>query len=108
RRQKLLQSADNYELHNSLVKNGFQQQYMRNMLQLNNGNGTFSEIGQLAGISNTDWSWAPLFADFDNDGWKDLFVSKGLLRDITNNDFVKYRNDFLSFLGPNVRKEHIV
>ncbi len=107
-RQKNLFNPDNYELFDQNLRVGFYYQYMRNMLQLNNGNGTFSEIGQLAGISNTDWSWAPLFADFDNDGWKDLFVSNGLLHDITNNDFVKYRNDFLSALGPNVRKEQIV
>ena len=73
----------------------FNDQQMRNTLQLNNGNDKdgnpiFSEVGQLAGISNTDWSWAPFFADFDNDGWKDLFVSNGVLRDMTNLDFVKY------------------
>jgi hypothetical protein len=65
---------------------------MRNMLHINNGNNTFSEIGQLAGISNTDWSWAPLFADFDNDGWKDLFITNGYLRDYTNLDFIMYLN----------------
>ena len=68
---------------------------MRNMLQVNNDNHTFSEIGQLAGISNTDWSWAPLFADYDNDGWKDLFVSNGYTRDYTNMDFLKYMGDNL-------------
>ena len=89
-RQKMLFAPDNYELFNINVKAGFHYQYMRNMLQLNNGNGTFSEIGQLAGVSNTDWSWSPLFADFDNDGWKDLFVTNGYLRDYTNMDFLSY------------------
>jgi hypothetical protein len=95
RRQKLLMGTDNYEFFNMNVKAGFYYQYMRNMLHLNNGNGTFSEIGQFAGISNTDWSWAPLFADYDNDGWKDLFVSNGFLRDYTNMDFLKYMGDNL-------------
>jgi hypothetical protein len=63
------------------------------MLQLNNGDGTFSEIGQLAGISNTDWSWASLFADFDNDGDKDLFVTNGYPRDLVNMDFSKFYAD---------------
>jgi hypothetical protein len=107
-RQKNLFNPDNYELFDQNLRVGFYYQYMRNMLQMNNGNGLFYETGQLAGISNTDWSWAPLFADYDNDGWKDLFVTNGLLRDLTNNDFIKYRNDFLSSLGKDVRKEHIV
>lgn len=93
RRQKLLYGPDTYEKYQSMLRNGFYHQIMRNMLQLNNGNGTFSEIGQLAGVSNTDWSWAPLLADFDNDGWKDLFVSNGYLRDYTNRDFVSYYAD---------------
>lgn len=93
RRQKLLYGPDTYEKYQSMLRNGFFHQIMRNMLQLNNGDGTFSEIGQLAGISNTDWSWAPIFADFDNDGWKDLFVSNGYLRDYTNRDFVSYYAD---------------
>jgi len=93
RRQKLLYGPDTYEKYQSMLRNGFYHQIMRNMLQLNNGDGTFSEIGQLAGISNTDWSWAPLFADFDNDGWKDLFISNGYLRDYTNRDFVSYYAD---------------
>ena len=95
KRQKLLFGADNYEAFDLNVKIGFYYQYMRNMLQLNNGNNTFSEVGQLAGISNTDWSWAPLFADYDNDGFKDLFVSNGYTRDYTNMDFLKYMGDNL-------------
>ncbi|WP_234734694.1 VCBS repeat-containing protein [Tellurirhabdus bombi] len=100
RRQKLLFAPDNYEKFDLNIKSGFHHQYMRNMLQLNAGNNAqgepnFSEVGQLAGISNTDWSWAPLFADYDNDGWKDLFVTNGFLRDYTNMDFIKYMGDFL-------------
>ncbi len=94
-RQKLLFGGDNYESFNLNIRAGFYYQYMRNMLHLNNGNGLFSEIGQLAGISNTDWSWAPLFADYDNDGWKDLFVSNGYTRDYTNMDFLKFMGDRL-------------
>lgn len=90
KRQKLLYAPDNFELYYNQVKNGFHHQLMRNMLQLNNGNGTFSEIGQSAGISNTDWSWAALFADFDNDGNKDLFVTNGYGRDMINRDFMKF------------------
>jgi enediyne biosynthesis protein E4 len=90
RRQKLLFGPDSYEKFQSMLRNGFYHQIMRNMLQLNNGDGTFSEIGQLAGVSNTDWSWAALFADFDNDGYKDLFISNGYLRDYTNRDFMNF------------------
>ncbi len=105
RRQKLLFAPDNYEKFDLNVRTGFHYQYMRNMLQLNNGNGTFSEIGQLAGISNTDWSWAPLLADYDNDGWKDLLVTNGFARDYTNMDFIKYMNDYVQGRGHLNREE---
>ncbi len=72
------------------VNAGNQYEYMFNTLQLNNGNGTFSEIAQLSGISKTDWSWAPLFADFDNDGLKDLFVTNGFRKDVRDSDYAKY------------------
>ena len=98
-RQKLLRGSDTYDKYTMLVDYGFHHQQMRNTLQLNNGVDTggvpiFSEIAQFAGVSNTDWSWAPLFADFDNDGWKDLFISNGILKDITNQDFVKYTSGY--------------
>ncbi|MES2645892.1 MAG: VCBS repeat-containing protein [Bacteroidota bacterium] len=94
-RQKLLKGPDEYDQYHLLLDSGYYHQQMRNMLQLNQGNDAkgnarFSEIGQLAGISNTDWSWSGLMADFDCDGWKDLFVSNGYLRDFTNLDFLKY------------------
>ena len=89
-RQKLSVGSDNYEKHQLLYKQGFYHQYMRNMLHLNLGNGAFSEIGQVAGIAKTDWSWAALFADYDNDGWKDLFITNGYKADYTNMDFLAY------------------
>lgn len=98
RRQKLLQLQENYESFALMINQGLNPQYMRNMLQLNNGGKgeslTFSEIGQLAGVSNTDWSWCPLFADYDNDGYKDLFITNGYLRDYTNKDFLRYWGDY--------------
>jgi len=98
-RQKLLLTPDNYEKFNENLRSGFYYQYMRNMLQLNNGNGTFSEVGQQAGVSNTDWSWSALLADYDNDGWKDLYVTNGYYRDYTNLDFINYMNDYVKERG---------
>ncbi len=108
KRQKLLFSPDNYEHFNLLLRVGLHNQYMRNMLQVNNGNGTFSEIGQLAGISNTDWSWAPLVADYDNDGWKDVFVSNGFLRDFTNMDFIKFKSSYLQNMNGQMTAEKVM
>jgi len=93
KRQKLLFAPDNFELYNNMVENGFHHQSMRNMLQLNNGNGTFSDIGQMAGISSTDWSWAPLLADFNNDGLLDLYITNGYGRDMINRDVMKFYID---------------
>ena len=88
-RQKLLIWPDNWQVYQAQLKNGFWHQNMRNMLQINQ-KGHFAEMGQLAGVSATDWSWGALLADFDLDGRKDLFVSNGLGRDLTNADFTKY------------------
>lgn len=98
-RQKLLLAPDNHAKFDQNLRSGFYYQYMRNMLQLNNGNGSFSEIGQIAGISNTDWSWSALFADYDNDGWKDLHITNGYFRDYTNLDFISYMNDYVAKAG---------
>ncbi|WP_221394649.1 VCBS repeat-containing protein [Dyadobacter sp. NIV53] len=94
-RQKLLKGPDLYDQYHLLLDSGYYHQNMRNMLQLNrgkdqDGNIRFSEIGQLSGISNTDWSWSGLMADLDNDGWKDLLITNGYLRDFTDMDFLKY------------------
>jgi hypothetical protein len=94
-RQKMLRGADEYYRYNLMVDSGYHHQNMRNTLQMNQGitkegNPVFSEIGQVAGISNTDWSWASLFADFDNDGYKDLFITNGYWRDYTNMDFLAF------------------
>jgi enediyne biosynthesis protein E4 len=70
---------------------GYHYQYARNALQLNNGDGTFSEIATFAGVQATDWSWAPLLFDFDMDGYKDLFVSNGILRRMNDIDYINYR-----------------
>jgi enediyne biosynthesis protein E4 len=70
---------------------GYQNQYSKNCLQRNNGNGTsFSETGLQSGVSATDWSWSPLFADFDNDGNKDLFISSGIVRRPVDLDFIRF------------------
>ncbi len=94
KRQKLLYGPENYEQYNLMLDRGFYHQNMRNMLHLNNGNGTFSEIGQMAGISKTDWSWTALFMDLTNSGFKDLFITNGYYRDYTNRDFLKYKGDY--------------
>ena len=101
---KTSMSGMNPATFNHAVANGFHYQYMFNALQRNNGNGNFSEIAQISGVSNTDWSWAPLFADFDNDGLKDLFVTNGLKRDFRNNDFKKYKIERLEAAQKNADK----
>ncbi|GLU51846.1 VCBS repeat-containing protein [Dyadobacter frigoris] len=103
-RIKLTAGDDNYDKYQQLLRAGFHDQTMRNMLQINNGvneNGipVFSEVGQLAGVSNTDWSWSGLMADFDNDGWKDIFISNGYARDYTNMEFLKYSTDLQTQAG---------
>ena len=82
--------ADSREVYSLKRQYGYHHQLDRNTLQLNQGHRRFSEIGLLAGIEATDWSWAPLFADFDNDGWKDLFVTNGIVRRPNDLDYVEY------------------
>lgn len=86
---------DSYEIYNLKLQFGYGRQFTRNALQLNNGVSdsglpSFSEIGQIAGVHATDWSWAPLFADYDNDGWKDLFISNGIRRRPNDMDYINF------------------
>ncbi|WP_188463429.1 FG-GAP-like repeat-containing protein [Marivirga lumbricoides] len=108
-RQKSMFPNINHDKYIRSLALGYEPQFIRNTLQLNNGkinNGlnSFSEIGQIAGIYKTDWSWAPLFADFDNDGLKDLFISNGYGKDVTDMDFVSYSNSMMQFGTPETKK----
>lgn len=108
KRWKLTIAGNRYDEFNNTLNLGYAPQYVRNTLQLNNGDGTFSEIAQISGVNATEWSWAPLFADFDNDGWKDLFVANGYKNDITNMDFITYGKRALFMGTPEAnRKERL-
>ena len=85
-RSKSNMSGMNPERFQQVLDDGGHYQYMYNALQLNNGNGTFSNVGQLTGMAATDWSWSNLIADFNNDGLKDTYITNGLLYDIRNTD----------------------
>lgn len=87
-RQKTNMSGMDPEKFWKSIQFGFHYQYMYNTLQMNQGGEKFSEVGQRTGISSTDWSWAPLMADFDLDGKKDIYITNGLRKDVRNNDFV--------------------
>jgi len=88
---------------------GYQYQYMFNSLQLNNGNGTYSNIANLAGVAKSEWSWSALFADLDNDGYKDYFISNGYVRYHRDNDFrarlEEYRRKNNGTIPKELRKE---
>ncbi|MCC6288131.1 MAG: VCBS repeat-containing protein [Chitinophagaceae bacterium] len=103
--QKMHNGAENFDKFQILFNNGFFKQYSRNMLHLNRGDGTFDEIGQYAGISNTDWSWSPLVADFDNDGNKDIFVTNGYVKDYTDMDYIKYNVDIMLQKDPEKQRQ---
>ena len=100
-RQKQMLGANNYTTYINNDRYGYQHQYVRNTMQLNRGlnpagpgqerHPVFSEIGQLAGIEKTDWSWTPLVADFDNDGYRDIIITNGFPRDVTDRDFANFR-----------------
>ncbi len=109
-RRKTMLPPNNYYTYLNNDRYGYQYQYMRNVLQLNQGKnpetGTplFSETAMLAGISSTDWSWSPLLADIDNDGYRDLLVTNGFPRDVTDRDFMDNQVE----LGPYMSKEMLL
>jgi hypothetical protein len=87
RQKQLFALNQNYDKFQLMLNFNLYYQYPRNSLQLNNGDGTFSEIANYSGVAETEWSWAPLIADYDNDGWKDLYITNGLKKDITDWDY---------------------
>jgi hypothetical protein len=97
KRKKLFQGPSNYQKEVFTKKYNYEQQYARNTLQLNKGTNPesklpiYSEMGMYAGIQETDWSWAPLFADYNNDGWQDLLITNGFPKDVTDRDFGDFR-----------------
>jgi hypothetical protein len=105
RQKTMFSPTENYNLYQANLAKGYEPQYVRNTLQLNRGDGTFAEIGELAGISQTDWSWAPLFADFDLDGRQDLIISNGYGKDITDLDYINYTNNLGPFMTPEEKKK---
>lgn len=84
---------DSYDVFSLKISYGYNYQYTRNALQYNRGNGHFSETGLYSGVAATDWSWAPLFVDFDNDGLKDLFISNGIPKRLNDIDYINYISD---------------
>ncbi len=107
-RLKTLGAFDNIDLYQSKLKSGFYHQYMKNCLQLNNKNGTFSDIANYSGVSATDWSWGAVFFDADNDGYNDLYVCNGVNRDVTNLDFMDFfANDVMQKMILTGKKESV-
>ncbi len=112
KRKKTMLNANNYVTYINNEKYGYQHQYVRNVLQLNQGftpagHPAFSEIGQLAGVYQTDWSWTPLVADFDNDGQRDIIITNGFPRDVTDHDFTMYRASVGGVASPSLLVDSI-
>ncbi|HUR66705.1 MAG TPA: CRTAC1 family protein, partial [Chitinophagaceae bacterium] len=96
RQKRLFVQNMNYDKFTQMVRFELYYQYPHNVLQLNNGNGAYSEVAYYAGLAETDWSWAPLIADFDNDGWKDMYITNGYRRDLTDWDYKAFFVDSIN------------
>lgn len=92
-RQKQFRQQMGYDQYQKLIKYGFKAQFVKNVLQKKIKNKRFSDVSHTVGISNTDWSWAPLMADFDNNGTKDIYITNGYFHDFTDQDFMKFKMD---------------
>ncbi len=90
RRLKTTTIYRSWDVYQAQLRNDYHHQFMRNMLHFNNADETFSDISHISGVASTDWSWGALLADFDLDGYKDIFVANGIYKDLTNQDFIDY------------------
>ncbi|MFD2525614.1 VCBS repeat-containing protein [Flavihumibacter stibioxidans] len=116
-RKKMMMSANSYQNYLNNEEFGYQYQYVRNTLQLNQGNTitgkdsishpVFSDIAFYAGIAETDWSWTPMVTDFDNDGWRDMIITNGYPKDITDRDFMTYRAEANKIASKDILLEQI-
>jgi len=89
-RLKTTTSFDNIDIYRLKVASGFYHQFMHNALQLNNKNGKYKEVARFSGVEASDWSWGEMIFDADNDGYNDIYVSNGIYRDLTNQDFIDF------------------
>lgn len=107
-RVKSVMEFEGYDVFKLKQSKDFYQQYIQNTLQLNNGNGSFSEIAYYSGVAATDWSWAGLFIDMDNDGLRDIYVTNGINHDLTDLDFVDFfANEIIQKMALTGKKESI-
>lgn len=116
-RKKMMMNGNSYQTYQNIDYFGYQYQYVRNTLQLNQGptvrqqdsigDPVFSDIAFFAGIAETDWSWTPMVVDFDNDGFRDIIITNGFPRDVTDHDFISYRSQTMGVASKQVVLEQI-
>ena len=103
-RRKMIATSGNYDHFQRTIDKGYEPAYTRNTLQMNNGDGTFSEVGQQFNVHKTGWSWSALLADYDNDGFRDLYITNGFKRDLGNLDYINY-GEWNPFGTPETQRE---